>query len=152
MRAPLVPKEWRRQTLVDVLRRVHDDRKVRRGGGKRLPGGEAVRLLVHVEEVGPGLTDEARERTGLGIHVTVDVTGAPRRELDHGKRLCGQSGLGVLLRPRRGHDERHVDPCREQGALAGPVGRVTAAVVDAQHPHVQSTASTVLPPPASTRS
>ena len=51
VRGALVLRERRREALVDVLGRVHDDREVRRGGGEPLAGGDAERLFVDVEDV-----------------------------------------------------------------------------------------------------
>jgi hypothetical protein len=138
----LRPPERERVALVDVLRRVDHDRRVRhlaRGGANDPARGEAVRLLVHVDDVGlqlaheraqraPGVPEEDRVRLPVHRqHVHRDV-GVERRRDE-----------APAFVPRRRARDVHVPAViSAQDALALEELRHDAAVEEPENAHQRS--------------
>ena len=129
--ARLVLGERRREALVDVLRRVHDDRQVGGRGGEPLPRGDAERLLVDVEHVRGELADEAGEHFRVRVGVAVDVAGPAHRQLDDAERIVCRGVVGTFG-PVRRHDKRHLDAGRCERILTSAVRADSPTMVDAK--------------------
>ncbi len=133
-----VLRERRRKPLIDVLSRVHDDRKLLRSSPESLPPHEAHRFLVDVQDVGTNLADEALERLGVDIAMTVDIPCAADGQFEDRKRFPDQLILCAGVGPHGWSDEREINPGRYESAVALPMCRVASRVVHTENAHASS--------------
>ncbi len=121
--------------LVQVLRRVHDNRELGGQAGQQLAGGPAEGLLEEVDQVDLEVDRQPRHRTDVDVGVAVHVAGGPHVDLDDRKALRRQSAFTSGFGPAPGDHVDDVDPGREKRPVPGPVRRIAPGMENAQHAH-----------------